>query len=512
MQRAALKRRVTPQRDQVAEIQAVPAPVGGWNARDALPAMAPSDAIVLENYVPNDDGVTTRGGTETAATTMTGSYVETVMVFDELGTAEIFAATPTKIYDVTSAGAATEVVTGTTNGRWQHVTFSNAAGNWLLLVNGADGLRSYNGTSWATETITGASNPIAIANHMQRVWLVEENSLDAYYLDVNAKSGTATKINFSYEFTLGGKVMALGSWTRDGGSGSDDYLVVISSKGELLVYQGTDPDDAATWSRVGRFIVPTPLGRRCIERFGGDLLILTEQGLISMADMMAKAESQQSSNAITDKISGAFKSAAQSYRSAHGWQVIQYPTQNLLIINVPTEERVSAVQFVQNTRTGAWCKWTGINVNCWGRTDNRIYAGTNAGTTIEYGQTTEDDGVPITCISVQAHNTFGTPEDKTFTQIRPYLRKPVGYEPMVSLLFDFDPDIPSFSPPAAVSSGPTWDEVYWDEEYWGGSSQTTLNWIGVEGHGVAAAVVVVSQSETPVTYNGGLIAYVAGGF
>mgnify|MGYP003350764995 CR=1 FL=1 len=187
------------------------------------------------------------------------------------------------------------------------------------------------------------------------------------------------------------------------------------------------------------------------------------------------------------------------------------PTQNLLIINVPTEERVSAVQFVQNTRTGAWCTWSGINVDCWGRSDSRIFAGTNVGTTLEYGQVFEDDGVPITCICVQAYNAFGSPGDKTFTQLRPHLRKPVGYDPLVSLLFDWDPEIPSYSPPAAVSSGPTWDEIYWDQEFWGGASQTGLNWLGVEGHGVAAAVVVVSQSETPVTYNGGLIAYIEGG-
>ena len=31
---------------------AIPAPVGGWNARDSLDAMPPTDAIKLVNWIP----------------------------------------------------------------------------------------------------------------------------------------------------------------------------------------------------------------------------------------------------------------------------------------------------------------------------------------------------------------------------------------------------------------------------------------------------------------------------
>lgn len=42
--------------------QAIPAPIGGWNARDALDAMPPTDAIKLVNWIPRAGFVQSRGG------------------------------------------------------------------------------------------------------------------------------------------------------------------------------------------------------------------------------------------------------------------------------------------------------------------------------------------------------------------------------------------------------------------------------------------------------------------
>jgi hypothetical protein len=226
---------------------------------------------------------------------------------------------------------------------------------------------------------------------------------------------------------------------------------------------------------------------------------------------MAKADSQQAANAVTDKISGAFKLTAAAYSSYFGWQVIEYPAQNLLIINIPTEERVSAEQFIMNTRTGAWARWTGINVGCWGRKASSIYAGTNVSTTVQYGEALMDNGEAIDAMCMQAYNAFNDPRRKRFVRVLPQYQKAVDYKPLVELRFGYNPDRPDVSAPVAVSSGPTWDAVYWDVEYWGGTIDSTFQWQSIIGHGVAAALVIATSSETPVIYNGGLIAYETGG-
>ena len=49
-------------RDTVSGSQSFPAPVGGWNARDALAEMKPTDAIYLDNWFPRTSYVEIRGG------------------------------------------------------------------------------------------------------------------------------------------------------------------------------------------------------------------------------------------------------------------------------------------------------------------------------------------------------------------------------------------------------------------------------------------------------------------
>ena len=40
----------------------VPAPIGGWNARDSLANMSPTDAVQLVNWFPTPTDVTMRKG------------------------------------------------------------------------------------------------------------------------------------------------------------------------------------------------------------------------------------------------------------------------------------------------------------------------------------------------------------------------------------------------------------------------------------------------------------------
>ena len=48
--------------------QSVPAPIGGWNTRDALEAMEPTDAVTLDNWFPTTGKLTVRKGYDAHAT------------------------------------------------------------------------------------------------------------------------------------------------------------------------------------------------------------------------------------------------------------------------------------------------------------------------------------------------------------------------------------------------------------------------------------------------------------
>ena len=132
MQRRPVNRR------QVSRTASLPAPVGGWNAREPISNMPPTDAVQLDNFFPKATVIALRDGYTNHVTGITGTP-ETLVTYNSTTTSEMFAATSTSVYDVTAAGAVgAAVVTGQTNGRWQHTNITTAGGDFLYMVNGAD--------------------------------------------------------------------------------------------------------------------------------------------------------------------------------------------------------------------------------------------------------------------------------------------------------------------------------------------------------------------------------------
>ena len=135
-------------RSTTSTVKFVDPPTKGWNERDDLSAMDKDEAIVLDNLVPSDTGIFLRPGYSSWVTGL-GSDVRSLMEYSGASSSKLFAATATAIYDVTSTGAVgAAVVSSLTSGHWQHVMFTTAGGSFLVLANGADSVRNYDGTTW----------------------------------------------------------------------------------------------------------------------------------------------------------------------------------------------------------------------------------------------------------------------------------------------------------------------------------------------------------------------------
>lgn len=476
------------------------APIGGWNRRDPLPSMPATDAIVLDNLIPGVGDVTLRNGHISQATGL-GTYVESMMEYaPATASNKMFAATPTDIYNVTNvAPVGAAEVSGLTNGRWQHTMFATSAGHYLVLANGADSVQCYDGSSWTVPAITGASsaNFINVARHAQRLWFVEKDTLDAWYLGTQAISGAATKFPLGSYAKLGGYLVAIGSWTRDGGSGLDDYWIAITSKGEVIIYQGTDPSSTTTWGHVGVFRIPPPIGRRCIINAGSDLGILTATGLMPLSQVLASTLSTQTIVAITDKISGAFTEYYRRAGTSFGWQVIEFPKKQLLIVNVPYSERSSQYQFVMNIRTGSWCRFTGFDAGCWSLMGDELYFGDNTGTVWKYSTDYIDNGSTISCVMQQAFSDLGTPHIKRVVQARPMVRAPTGYTPTVEIRTDYDTTVPTSSASVAATDTAQWNSAVWNVDLWQPVSGPRTSWQSVTGIGstVSPAMRITLNQE-----------------
>lgn len=511
--------RVLPHQQQI-HVETLNPPVGGWNKRDALPLMDPNDAITLDNWIPDTNKLKLRGGYALHATLdATATAVESLIQYVPQNTAnaKLFAATPDKIWDVTAAATASstaQVVTGLTNGRWQHSQMVNTAGAHLILVNGADQPRMYDGTTWATCSVSATgltrTNLVGVHNHMNRLWFIEENQLRVWYLATSAIQGVLT--SFIPPFTKGGKLMAMGSWTKDGGSGPDDFAVFVSSRGECCIYAGTDPSSASTSALVGVYNIPDVIGRRCLVPAGAELGILTMQGLVPLSQILGTTPGGAARTAFTDKISGQFKTQYFTSGTAFGWQVVEYPRGNLLLINVAITERATQHQYVLNINTGAWCRFTGLNGGCWSLLGDNIYFGSNDSKIYKYDTGSVDLSANIVGTVQHAYSLFGSPQTKRFTMARPNFLAPSGYNVPVSIQTDYADSAPLVTVLAASTGGTQWDSAQWDTFQFAGGVSPTLGWQGIAGEGRAGSIAFGVSSGEELVYNGVDVGFERGNF
>ena len=426
-------------RRQIARERPLPFPVGGWDAASPLASMPADRAVELKNWFPQPGWGEIRRGYRRHAGSMGDDPVETLFAWRGPASEKMFAAANDTIYDVTSAGVTTSAVTGLQNARWQHVNISTSAGHFVVLCNGADDVRHYNGSAWATPSITGVSSSdlIHVNSHKRRLWFVEVDTTDAWYLATEAVAGSATKFALGALFTRGGYLMAMGTWTRDGGSGADDYAVFISSEGQVALYQGTDPASANTWSLVGVFDVPPPIGRRCFFRYGADLGLVTLEGVFQLSQLLAVDQSQVRRDARSERNSRAFNDARRSYGDNWGWEACVYPKGTRLIVNVPTSENSMAKQYVMNTLTGAWCEFDAHHAQSWMVFGEELYFGSPDGVVYKADTGAVDYDQEIVAVGQTAYTAFGSPYIKRWMLVRALVTASGGYRPEIGVSVDF---------------------------------------------------------------------------
>jgi hypothetical protein len=473
---------VRPSNEATARTYSLVAPYDGWNARGNLASMKPTEAIQMDNIFPGIQDVEIRKGCIDWATGAP-STIHSFLPYSGLTTNKLFAATNGNIYDVTANGAIGAAVVGCSNGFWQSTMMATAGGNFLFAVNGSDLAKTYDGAAWAIPAITVADSSkwSAVVIHKKRLWAVEQNTMDIWYLPVDSIAGAAAKFPVGSLFKKGGSVLYLGTWTIDGGQGIDDLFVIVTTNGEIAVYQGTDPTASATWALVGVYDVARPVGQAPLYAYGGDLLYLNVNGLLPLSVLRQSSIVDQASQ-ISFVIDGAFASAADNYGINLGWQIITHKSANLLMVNIPVSQDTVSYQFVMNTTTKRWCQFTGWNASCWANFNGELYFA--LGTKVSKAWTgVTDAGVPIVGTVLQAYSALGAKGQKNVSLVRPNIG--LAGSAQISLALDADfktfdgQTIFTYSP---GSTGAIWDTSLWDTGLWdGGSSIFEPRWQTVPG-------------------------------
>lgn len=480
--------------------KSIPPPTGGWDTRSNIADMPVKNAVIMDNWFPDSDRITPRRGSSSYATGMTAD-INTLMVYEpQNGTRKFYAACDDKIFDITSAGAVgAAAVSGQTNDKWQHVLMGTSGGHFLFACNGADTPQVYDGSSWATTTLTGptVASLIWCNLHQRRLWVGETNSLVAYYGGTNAITGAFTSFPLYGIAKKGGYLMGMVTWTRDAGDGPDDVAVFVTSEGEAIVYSGTDPADAATWTLQGVFAIGKPIGRRFFIKAGGDAILITQDGFVSLSAILMTDRSQSEKAEISAQINKAVNTAVRSSGTVYGWQPILYPKGSMLVVNVPVDA-ISSHQYVFNTLTRAPCRFTGMNANCWAVFNEELYFGGKDGKVYKADTGTSDSGTAIVTDVLPAFNYLGTPgQVKAFKLAEAIFQS----DSQVTAAFDLNVDFSQISSAAlssTISSGAgLWDDALWDdavEAIWGGAEDIYRAWKSVRGIGRSASLRIRTSS------------------
>ncbi len=390
----------------------------------------------------------------------------------------------------------------------------------MYCANAVDTPYLYDGTTWtsitaaSTPAITGVTtttlnSPTVFKN---RVWFIQANTLVAWYLPVQSVGGAAASLDMRAYCQLGGYIVAQGTWTIDAGTGVDDYLVFVTSNGEVLVWQGTDPSSATTWAIKGVWRLGSPVGSRCLYKYQGDLLYISQDGVVPLSAALQSSRVNPRV-ALTDKIQQAVSVAVSGYGSSFGWQLLQFPKENQLWLNVPVSVGQQQ-QYVMNTITRAWSNFTGWPANCFELFGDNPYFGGNT-VVCKAWSGLKDNTSNITASGLQAFNAFRSSGLlKRFTLAKPIFRVQGPINISVGFNVDFDPtdNVTVQSASQNFSLG-LWDGVssLWDQCIWGAFS-ILQNWVGISGVGnYGAPFVKISSPGTDVRWESTIICYEKGG-
>jgi len=392
-----------------AKVKTIPAPVGGWNARDALSSMPEKDAVLLDNWFPMEGAVKLRKGYTSHVTGFT-NWVDTLATYNDGNNQRLIAASNGNLWNASSA--ATSLGSGYSNNTWYTSQLDGVMG----LVNGADVPKTYNGSTVSNMTISGPTiaNVIGINVFKSRSYFWTTASQSMWYSAVNTLGGAVTEFKLGRVGAITGSLVAMANITMDGGDGIDDIAAFIFSSGDVVVYQGSDPGDAANWSLIGLYRLAAPVGRRCVLSHMGDSIVITRDGYVSLMDVL-----KGRTPSLSQKIQQAVTAATTAGASFAGWQPIYYPAGNFLLFNVPTSATLMD-QHVMNTNTGAWCRFKDINARSWGIYNDLLYFGGN-GTIYKAWTGTADAGTAITTDACPAFSFFGSNRLKQVTALQPSL-------------------------------------------------------------------------------------------
>jgi hypothetical protein len=523
-------RRVIPRRSSATkthQIFAFQAPIKGLDISQPLPGGDPLTAIRLINMVPRVLGCQLRAGYKRWCGNM-GGEIRTLAVYQPaLASEEQFFAGSSNgnVYDVTGTlpGATVPPIAFTSlgslfDGEYSATNFTTSAGvHYLVMVSEGAGMWIYDGSTW-TQVVQGTGalqiegvDPALFDYVMiwkSRLWFIEKDSTRAWYLPVGQVAGKATAFDFGSLLANGGSLAALTNWTVDGGEGMDDNFVVVSTQGDILIYRGTDPDEASTFSMVGRwFIGRVPVGRRFLTQFSSDIAILSERGVCFLSELL-RGQGFFTNATIAQNVNAELAAQVAQRLDSRYWEIVFLPHEQLIVINAPATAS-GEIQWAYEVNNKAFCTLKGMPMltvqslggrTYFGDTEGNVWLGFegNADGTVD-----DVTGKDLEGSVVSAFVSLGEGvRVKRFLMVRPSFISRSQPAVQARLNPDWSFALPAGAPNYLAAGESLWDSALWNTAVWSGETQTYEVWVGAVGTGRYASLSINVRGEADTIFVG----------
>ncbi len=500
-----MARPARPKRAQSARSYSMLAPTRGWYVGENIADAKKGSALILDNWFPLEDKVRLRRGSAEHCDGMTDP-VKSLFTYESGPTEEFYAVAGGNIFDVSAPGAVGAAVhAGLTESLVETALMTTSGGTqYLTIVNGADARLLYDGSTFGTTpAITGVSTSVlsSVWVHQNRLWFGEKNTLNAWYLPVDSVGGAAVAFPLTGVFQQGGALLAGATWSaEDAGMGLDDRNVFLSTNGEVAIYTGSNPA-GTDWRLQGVFRIGKPLGKRCFLKAGGDLAVMTEDGLVPLSQAIALDQAALAEKAVSRPIAPAWRAAVKLRDGLDGWQIKLWKRESMALVALPGLPGDDGTQFAANVTTAAWARYRGWNATCFEVFDNRLFYGTADGRIVEAEIGGNDEGDAYSAAIMWPYDDFKVPAAmKAVHMARPMMESRVTIAPEISAQVDYVATLPP-APATAIGqpAGAQWDVDNWDEAVWPGVLFPYSEWQGVSGFGTALAMALQITNGTSTT-------------
>lgn len=354
-----------------------------------------------------------------------------------------------------------------------------------------------------------------------RLWFVERDTTRGWYLPINSIYGTATSFDFGMRMRAGGLLTGLYNWSYDGGGGIDTLLVALSSAGDVVIYQGTDPSSASTFDLKGTWYVGgVPFGRKIVTDYGGDLLIMSLIGVVPLSKLVVGQPVSDNRQYETASIANLFNLYASTYKNNRAWSIFIHPQDNALEITVPStgSDSLPTIQLAMSFANKSWSQYRGLPIYSAGILRGQVYFGTtdgrvciNTGYVDEVKLSDSTSYTPVDWSLLTAYQNLGNGNHKRIVSIRPAILSETP-NPVYRVEARYNFALTEASAPTSVSPllG-TWDNATWDSTQWAFDYSSSQVIVGAAGIGRDTAIAIRGQAICRTVLNGFIVMMNQGG-